>query len=271
MRPGHFRGVLTVVHKLLVADRRRPRRVRGEGLPAARARPADGRATSTCRWRSTASRRCASPTGWRCPAATATSSDAERAAGRGASRARSCGAEQRSRGGRRTARDVLAAARRVPRRGAGLARATTSVVTDPARSVPDARTQAVPRGCWSRCASAASGSSTTPASSCGRRVMTLVAAAPAASRRRRAGPPRPTSSSSGSGVAGLTDRAARARRRLPRAARDQGAGRRGVDPLGPGRHRRGARPRTTPRREHVHDTLVGGRGPVRRGGGARRS
>ena len=42
-RPGHFRGVLTVVAKLLRAGPARRRGVRPEGLPAAGAGPADGR------------------------------------------------------------------------------------------------------------------------------------------------------------------------------------------------------------------------------------
>ena len=51
----------------------RRRGLRPEGLPAARADPPDGRATSAWPSRSSAPRPCASPTAWRCPAATATS------------------------------------------------------------------------------------------------------------------------------------------------------------------------------------------------------
>ena len=51
----------------------RRRRLRREGLPAARAGPADGRRPLPAASRSSAPRPCASPTAWRCPAATATS------------------------------------------------------------------------------------------------------------------------------------------------------------------------------------------------------
>ena len=62
----------------------------------------------------------------------------------------------------------------------------------------------------------------------------------------------------GSGVAGLTAAPCSARRR-PGAARHQGVARRGVDPVGAGRHRGGARPRRHARAA-LHDTLVAGVG-----------
>ena len=72
-RPGHFDGVATVVDQAPAADRRRPRLLRREGLPAAACWSAAWSATSTSRSRSSAARRCASPTAWRCRRATSAS------------------------------------------------------------------------------------------------------------------------------------------------------------------------------------------------------
>ena len=55
------------------ADRRRPRLLRREGLPAARCWSAAWSATSTSPPRSSAARPCASPTAWRSPRATSAS------------------------------------------------------------------------------------------------------------------------------------------------------------------------------------------------------
>ena len=77
-RPGHFRGVATVVMKLLRHRAAGPRVLRREGRAAARGHPAAGRRLERAGRRSSACRRCARPTAWRSARATARLSPEER-------------------------------------------------------------------------------------------------------------------------------------------------------------------------------------------------
>ena len=68
--PEHFRGVTTVVAKLLGMVAARGRLLRPEGRPAGARHQAPGGRPEPAGARSRSARRCARPTGWRCPAAT---------------------------------------------------------------------------------------------------------------------------------------------------------------------------------------------------------
>ena len=135
-RPGHFRGVATVVTKLLARGEAARRRVRREGLPAARGDPAAGARSPARRRDRRRARRVRERRRARAARAATSTSTPRRAARRSRSRARSTPPSAAVAAGERDARALLARVRARAREARRAPRSTTPSCAIPRRSRP---------------------------------------------------------------------------------------------------------------------------------------